>query len=640
MKKAKTDKLRAVLAVIAIFVCAALLGFSGLFNGVQTASASATSESPQYTFEFAEYNVTYDISSNRSIAVSEKLVINYTGTANTGFIKYIPVNGGELVRNVAAYEIVSDSKVDVDYTVYSETVDEVSFICVDIGDTSNKAKTTHTYLVNYDYNLTKAQEGKNTLYLNVIGTDRSPSNIIKSANITLLLPNGYLSGKCFQGALLSETEKTYSASTINGRTAITYATSLDYNEGVTFKLEFENGALSTYFDFTPLWFSLAAVLLLVIMIVVRLLLFNKNTLTPVVNFEAPDNMDPLLMGKLIDNKVNSEDITSMIFYWADKGYLKINLDEEDDPTLIRIVQNLPESCPDYEKLMFNRLFAGRDTVKPSQLRNNFYNTVTAVTTSVNNRAKGLYDSKSIGVSIIFAVLGGLLLGVAPLIMGVFTIHSSFLYYYSFLALLPALIIYGVSETAMYYRFKISKNKKILFAVGIVAICAVFTLLYIFIVPSYLMGWLPKLLLCVISCIEIAFSVTIISRTKTYNDQLNQILGFRNFILLAEKDRLEALIGDDPQFYYHILPYAQVLNVSDKWEEKFKDLTVAPPDWLVSGADTAIRFYTVNLLIRNSMVKIGSSMVSRPASSGGSGRGGFSGGGNVGGGHGGGGFRGR
>lgn len=116
-------------------------------------------------------------------------------------------------------------------------------------------------------------------------------------------------------------------------------------------------------------------------------------------------------------------------------------------------------------------------------------------------------------------------------------------------------------------------------------------------------------------------------------------------MYTEKDRLEALLADNPQLYYNILPYAQVLGVSDIWEHKFDGLTIEPPRWMTNPIDTYFTFVILNRAIRASSMSMSSYMRSRPSSSGASGGGGgrFGGGsfgGFGGGGHGGGGFRGR
>ena len=105
----------------------------------------------------------------------------------------------------------------------------------------------------------------------------------------------------------------------------------------------------------------------------------------------------------------------------------------------------------------------------------------------------------------------------------------------------------------------------------------------------------------------------------------------------EKEKLEKMLEDDPQFYYHILPYAQVLGVSDKWEEKFADITVEPPQWYASSvAGTVFRLHVFNSIMRNTMSTMTKNMVSRPSSGASGGHGGGHFGGFSGGGHGGGG----
>lgn len=327
----------------------------------------------------------------------------------------------------------------------------------------------------------------------------------------------------------------------------------------------------------------------------------------------------------------------MIFYFADKGYLKISLDENNSPTLIRIVRNLPNSCTDYERVMFEGLFARGETVTPAQLANRFYKTCERVTAMVNSRARGLFTSKSMSVAVLFATLGGLLLGVAPFALGLIQISVKYILVAPFLAIIPALIIFGASQTVRWYELKISKKKKALFSLLIALGCAALSLLYALLVPHWIMDFVPKLLLGAVCSAVCALSVIIVSRSDAYNAQLNQIVGFKSFILLAEKERLEKMLEDDPQFYYHILPYAQVLGVSDKWEEKFANITVEPPQWYASSvAGTVFRLHLFNSIMRNTMSTMTKNMVSRPSSGASGGHGGGHFGGFSGGGHGGGG----
>ena len=511
---------------------------------------------------------------------------------------------------------------------------------MDIGDSRYKVGRSESYRITYDYNITNSIVKDGMLPLNPIGFGWECD--MYDCNVTLKLPDGYQSAKCYKG--LSGTSKTYDfeEGVENGRTVLTaYAEHLKDYEGITFNVNFNDGAISPYTDFTPYWFVLAAAVVLVLLIVVKFLGVNKSALTPVVNFEAPTGIDPLMMGKLIDNRVDKEDITSMIFYWADKGYLKINFEENADPTLIRIIQTLPEDAPEYEKVMFYNLFKDGETVKPSQLANRFYRTVDRVTSLVNSESKGLYSSVSMTVSVIFAVIVALLLCAAPVVIAFLGISHKLFLYAAFFALVPAFLIYVVSQSTVYNKLKFTKKNKIIISLVIAAICLVFVACYVFFVPTSILGYLPKALLCVLCVAIVAPSVTVITRTDEYTEKLNQIVGFKQFILLAEKDKLEAMLEDDPQYYYHVLPYAQVLGVSDKWENKFRDIAVQPPLWATSSTlDTILQFHILNSMIRRSTVKMSNGLVSRPSSSGMNGGGRGIGGGFSGGGFGGGGGRGR
>lgn len=625
MKKVKKSLLLCLSAAALLIVL-----ILNVFCGTGTAKAEIATTASTGTY-ISAYKISYDVNSDRSMSVTEDITVNFA--YNTGFYHYIPVNAGEQVKNIAIYELIDGKLTDVYYDVSLSG----GAVYVDVGDYTTK-NGEYTYRINYDYCLTKAQEGNNLLALTPVGADWPCS--IENIEITVNLPKGYIVGSasCFVNYGNQSNNITYSESTADGLTTL-YADIDKIASGseVRLDLSFEDGAMSTYFDFTPFWYIVIAAAILLILVLLKVFVFNKSSLTPVVNYEAPNKMDPLIMGKLIDNKVNSEDITSMIYYWASKGYLKINLDDKDDPVLIRIVKNLPATCEGYEQVMYNGLFADGDVVKPSRLKGRFYKTVEKVSAMVNAGAKGLYESKSIGISIIFAVIGGLLLGLTPFILAKTQISGLLTYLPGFIALVPALIIYALTETVMYYRLKLSKGKLIGMSLGIFLLCALFTLLYVFLLPSAIMGVAAKIILCIICCAIITGSVLLINRTKEYTDKLNDIVGFRNFIMLAEKDQLEMMLEEDPQFYYHILPYAQVLGVSDKWEDKFAELTVEPPQWLTGNImSNVIEFHIINSMIRNSMGRMSSNMISRPSSSGlsGGGHGGF--GGFSGGGHGGGG----
>ena len=68
------------------------------------------------------------------------------------------------------------------------------------------------------------------------------------------------------------------------------------------------------------------------------------------------------------------------------------------------------------------------------------------------------------------------------------------------------------------------------------------------------------------------------RTDYSGELVGKILGLRNFIETAEADRINALVEQDPSYYYNILPYAYVLGVTDKWAKNFEKINIQPPSW--------------------------------------------------------------
>ena len=63
------------------------------------------------------------------------------------------------------------------------------------------------------------------------------------------------------------------------------------------------------------------------------------------------------------------------------------------------------------------------------------------------------------------------------------------------------------------------------------------------------------------------------RTKYGNEILGKIKGFKKFLETAEKPRLEAMVMENPTYFYDILPYTYVLGVSDKWIKKFETISL-------------------------------------------------------------------
>lgn len=155
----------------------------------------------------------------------------------------------------------------------------------------------------------------------------------------------------------------------------------------------------------------------------------------------------------------------------------------------------------------------------------------------------------------------------------------------------------------------------------------------FILPTLLEDKM-YLLMYIIGLICIAVLILFIKimpkRTPYGNEMLGKLNGFRRFLETAEKPQLEALVNENPKYFYNILPYTYALEVSDVWMKKFETIALQAPQWYAES-DT-FEVHQFNNFMNNTMNSAQSAMSASPSdSSGGSSSGGGSSGGGSGGG---------
>jgi uncharacterized membrane protein YgcG len=119
--------------------------------------------------------------------------------------------------------------------------------------------------------------------------------------------------------------------------------------------------------------------------------------------------------------------------------------------------------------------------------------------------------------------------------------------------------------------------------------------------------------------------------------LSELQGFRQFIRLADVNRIKVLLKDDPNYFEKTMSYALAFGLLKQWAKQFEGLDVAPPEWYGGPMITPGMYSMSNFAnsFSDNMSTMKSNMISTPPSSGGgsfgSSGGGFSGGGFGGGG---------
>lgn len=288
-------------------------------------------------------------------------------------------------------------------------------------------------------------------------------------------------------------------------------------------------------------------------------------------------LTPAEVGALIDEKMDARDITSSIVGLAVKGYLRIEEIKKEGLILdttdyyLAKLKEPDTNLSTFEKLLMERIFPGKiPGILVSEMKNKFYVNLDILKTT-------LYDD---------------------------------------------LVKKG------YFLKSPEKVRRFFMIIGIVIALAGF---FMATMLAPFLQWKGILAAFLSSFPVIAFSRAMPAKTRTGVLTYLDIMGFREFLNRAEKDRIERM--GDKDLFSRFLPYAIALDVTDNWSKAFEGIYQNSPQWYTST--WAGRTFSPGLFsnsISSMTSSIGSAFFSAPRGSGGSsGGGGFSGGGGGGGG---------
>ncbi len=179
----------------------------------------------------------------------------------------------------------------------------------------------------------------------------------------------------------------------------------------------------------------------------------------------------------------------------------------------------------------------------------------------------------------------------------------------------------------YYEPSSKKIMKITIIIAIVLgvlLCPIFLFTY---------GPLAAVMAPVVCVFIVIMSFFLQKKNSKGNAVFSELKGFKQFIKIAEVNRIEELIKQDPKYFEKTMSYALAFGLLQQWAKKFDALNLQPPSWYTSSGTGMMGMYAFSKSFSGSMATAQSAMVSSPSSSGSSSS---SGGGSSGGGFGGGG----
>jgi len=531
-----------------------------------------------------------DVTLNQDASISIKETIDYHFTTyKHGIYREIPVNyrvGGSFTRPtlLKLNDLYYFAKGYPSDTYSSnERSSSNGYTIFKIGDADTTIIGDYTYVL--DYKLKYAInyfDDHDELYLNITGTgwEVPINNVI--ANITI--PGDITKKLCYTGA----TDSTASDCTFkdlgNNEVSVT-AKSLATYEGLTVVIAMAKGTIADTTNqqriqavITNLGIFLPILAIIAIIIISPRVNKNKK-ITIIPNYDVPKGMNPLRSGFVYKKSLLNSTITSQIINLAINKYLIIKQVSNKNYDLVKTEKEAPTD-PE-EKILYDGLFKGGDTVSLKSLSTSFYTTVASLKSSTERR---MYEEE--------------------------------------------------------YFSKTQKNISNRFLAGGfigIFLCVVSATYWSM---NAAMSWFWGILISAV--IIVIFASQIDKKSPKGNELFYELEGLKMYINTAEKKRIE--FHNDPKKYLglfeKLLPYAMIFGLEKKWAKEFEDLYTEEPYWYQGNTNMFNAYLMMNALNHMNQQVVAHATPSNSAngfasSHGGSGGSGFSGG-SSGGGFGGGG----
>ena len=566
-------------------------------------------------YDITGYDIKINVNENNTYDITEVIDVNFNG-AHHGIYRDLP-RSWTLKRADGTTAKVRAAISNISVSDQYEKSKSGNNIRLKIGDPDQTITGEKTYTIKYTYNVgTDKGEGFDEFYFNLVGSEWEVP--ISGITFSINMPKefsieemGFTSGPVGSAGGSEYVDYSVSGNTITG----SFSQSIYPGSALTIRVPLSEGYFVGAEDpvvYGGVVFSIIFITLTGVLLAISFLFWTKNgrqrKIVETVEFYPPEGLNSLYVGHLYKGAPSLEATMSLLIYLANKGYIAIT----EIPK-----KGLFSSGPDFA-LTKLREYNGNDPNEALFMHD-------------------LFSSSSIGTSIGGLVGGGLL---GKYISG----HSSPGASVSQVLMsdkknkfYPTVERINNNVNSPAIRGKIFEKGRDLarvFSCITMALTAFLLFLCVYLISDSggsIDGTATIFILFAIVSIGVMIVLLLsMNRRSEYGAaMLGKIEGFRNFLKTAEKPKLEALVMQDPAYFYNILPYTYALGISKKWIGQFADMAMAPPNWYY-GPDT------FNMIVfshsMNSLMSAANSAGTAPSSDGGGfGGGGFSGGGGGGGG---------
>ena len=553
-------------AAIVLTLCMVLISVLAVLpvHAVTPASGQAAFEITSFTYEAV-------IEKSHQYNVSERITVNLTDDLTS--LEFALPNGNYNLGDV-----------EIDDTAYRKTGNTVK-----IEDRAKLKKGRHTYTVEYIIREYEDNDiNKDTLYFDILPP--SWMQAITNLNISVQFPEDfplenveYYAGQ--YGVQNVETKIDYAVNSTDHTISIS-GHRIPENFGVTLKAILDNayweGALNG---------TLPRLLMIFLMLVATagiaamwLIGGRDPKLKKVMQAYPVEGITPAEVSYVLNGRVRTRDVVSLIVYFGTKGYLKIS---EYEPKRYRLIRIKDPDSSEEEKfirtaydLLFEDIPEGRwiETNDMGERMKRIKESIKEdVAAGFSSKEMASFTPLSRTFRIVGIALTSLMIGICS-ILRYSSIFASPNYVETlFLMVLTAGLLYLISisyDEESYSEGERYSVKLISLTAGYVALAVIFAVRTIMLTGYVLSAIIPALMM-----IASGYLVLIMRARAEGNAELaNKFKQLRHFIYHPDARTLLEAFMTDRNYYYELVPYALTFSGLETWAISFLTLNVPEPEW--------------------------------------------------------------
>ncbi len=546
------------------------------------------------------------LSRDNKINVNEMIKVDFDGEQRHGIYRYIPRSFRGHPIHLKFRNIINTT---TGRSVYKKKRG-IKNIKVRIGDPYSYVTGIQKYKIDYamSYAVFDTADVQRLVW-NVTGNGWGTS--IDHVKYSLILPQNVKlidNVSCFTGRYGSVKEDCLCQRTDNGIVCETTKRLSPY-EGLTVLVDFPAGSIKTPGALLKLWWKISLFWPLLIPIIVFVLMYRKwrkygrdPKLGPVTTLYAPPaDLTPIEAGTIIDEFVNSRDLTSEILYLALNGYIKIEEIPSQKDYIITKLKDCDEHVSDFDRKIANGIF---DLGSLDDLKKNLEKKAAKDEKIADLLNRLSNDEKHYEIVAL----------------------SSLRYkYYTIFNEVKDKVYKGLAQRGYFAGNPKAVRDKYTFLGWIFIFLSMFSPMLMMFV-SLITVLILALALAMSGAILLIFGRYMPRKTKKGVEALRKVRGLLDFIHRVEYDRLKKFAMEKPEMFKKILPYAVAFGEEAKWARVFEEVYSVLQEQ--AGLNTVYISGGFGAMVSS----MGANATSSPSSSGSSGSGGgFSGGGAGGGG---------